>query len=159
MQYINNRTREDCIFSKSGIYSWLDQYFWGRRNERIVTVKELSLRLGINPSTLYGVYYRELCITKKLQTAFSRVINQIGIPTIIVISKKKNKYVNKMTTEELTELRKTVCEKIRQMPWWYPSLHLGVNPQNVRKIKKGLVPNFREKTLIRLSECLQKNRL
>ncbi len=89
MQYINQRTEKDNIFSKSGIYSWLDQYFSGRRNERLVTVKELSLRLDINPSTLYEVYHRELRISKKLQNGFSRVINQIGIPTKIVISKKK----------------------------------------------------------------------
>jgi len=159
MQLINQRTEKDNIFSKLGIYSWLDQYFSGQRNERVLTVKELSSRLGVNPSTLYEVYHRELRITKRLQTRFSRVINQIGIPTKIVISKKKAKYDNKMTTEELTELREGVCEKIRELPWGYSSLHLRINPQNVRKIKKGLVPNFREKTLLRLNECLQKNRV
>jgi len=159
MQYINQRTEKDNIFSKLGIYSWLDQYFSGRRNERLVTVKELSLRLGLNPSTLYEVYHRELRISKRLQTRFSRVITKIGIPPKQVISEKKNKYENKKTTEELTELRESVCEKIRELPWGYSSLHLRINPQTVRKIKKGLVPNFREKTLIRLSECLQKNRV
>ena len=159
MQYINQRTEKDNIYSKSGIYSWLDQYFSGRRNERVITVKELTLILGVNPSTLYGVYHRELRISKRLQAAFSRVINQIGIPTKIVISEKQNKYENKMTTEELKDVRKRVCEKIRELPWGYSSLHLRINTQNVGKIKKGLVPNFREKTLIRLSECLQENRV
>jgi len=159
MQYINQRAEKDNIFSKLEIYNWLGQYFSGRRNERVITVKELSLRMGFNPSTLYAVYHRELRISKRLQTRFSRVINQIGIPPKQVVSEKKAKYENKLTTEELQDLRKRVYEKIRLMPWWYTSLHLGVNPQNVRKIKKGLVPNFREKTLIRLSECLVKNRV
>jgi len=159
MQYINQRTEKDKILSKLGIYSWLDQYFSGRRNERVITVKELTLILGINPSTLYEVYHGEQRITKRLQAAFSRVINQIGIPTKIVISKKKAKYDNKLTTEELQDLRKRVCVKIMELPWGYSSLHLRINPQNVRKIKKGLIPNFREKTLLRLCECLQKNRL
>jgi len=159
MQYINQRIEKDRILSKLEIYNWLGQYFSCQRNERPMTVKELSLKMGFNPSTLYGIYHRELRISKRLQTRFSRVINQIGIPTKQVISEKKNKHENRMTIEELTELRKRICKNIRELPWGYSSLHLRINPQNVRKVKKGLVPNFREKTLIRLSECLQKNRV
>lgn len=159
MQYINNRKKHDEILSKLEIYNWLNQYFSCQRNERPITVKELSLSLGLNPSTLYAVYHRELTISKRLQTRFSRVFNQIGDLPKRVISDKKIKYQNKLTTEELEDLRKRVCEKIRELPWGYSSLHLRINPQNVRRIKKGLVPNFREKTLIRLSECLQKNRV
>ncbi len=96
---ISNSINQEKILSKLEIYNWLYQYFYCERNERPTPVKELSLRLVSNPSTLYAVYHRELRISKRLQTRFSRVITKIGIPTKIVISKKKAKYENKMATE------------------------------------------------------------